>query len=96
MSEHRLSEPSGDDPVLARRARIGRWALAGQRLGYACLAVAIVIFAIGATTTFTSLVVVTVVVSLAVGSAVLLPAIVVGFGVRAADRDERRGGASGH
>ena len=95
MSEDR-SAPGGEDPVRARRARIGRWAVAGQRLGYACLGVAVVVFVAGAVTTFTSLVVVGVVASLAVGSAVLLPAIVVGFGVRAADRDERRGGARGH
>jgi hypothetical protein len=84
------------DPVKARRDRIGRLAAVGQQVGYACLGLAVVVFAVGAATSFGSLVVVTVVVLLAAGSAVLLPAIVVGFGVRAADRDERRGRTSGH
>jgi len=91
-----MSAAPDDDPVRERRARIGRWAVAGQRLGYACLGVAVVAFVIGAATTFSSVIVGTVVASMAVGSAVLLPAMVVGFGVRAADRDERRGGASRH
>lgn len=86
MSEH----PSTDDPVLARRARIGRLAETGQHLGYVLLGVAMVAFVVGAATSFTTAVVTVVVVALASGSAVLLPAIVAGYGVKAADRDDRR------
>lgn len=81
-----------DDQVRVRRARIGRLAGTGQRVGYALLAVAIAVFFVGAATEFTSVVVVVVVTALAAGSAVLLPAIVVGYGVRAAERDDRRAG----
>lgn len=76
---------------------MARLAGTGQRLGYAFLAVAIVVFFAGAATRFTPLVVAVVVVALAAGSAVLLPAIVVGYGVRAAERDDRRDpDAGGH
>ena len=81
---------SDDDPVRSRRARMARLAGTGQRLGYAFLAVAIAVFFVGAATRFTSVIVAVVVITLAAGSAVLLPAIVVGYGVRAAERDDRR------
>ena len=81
---------TGDDPVRSRRARIGRLARTGQRLGYALLGAAVVAFFVGAATTFTPAVVAVVVAALAAGSAVLLPAIVVGYGVRAAEREDRR------
>ncbi len=79
-----------DDPVRSRRERIGRLARTGQRVGYALLGVAVVAFFAGAATRFTPAVVAVVVVALAAGSAVLLPAIVVGYGVRAAEREDRR------
>ena len=82
----------GDDPVLSRRARIGRLAETGQRLGYGLLGLAIVAFVVGAVAGFRSAVVTVVVGALVAGSAVLLPAIVAGYGVKAADRDDRRGG----
>jgi hypothetical protein len=78
------------DPVRARRARAARLARAGQRLGYGLFGVAIVAFAAGVATRFTDLVVTVVVATLAAGSAVLIPAIIVGFGVRAAEREDRR------
>jgi hypothetical protein len=79
-----------DDPVRLRRARIGRLAGTGRRLGYALLGVAMVAFFVGAATRFTSVVVTVVVASLVAGSALLLPAIVVGYGVRAAEREDRQ------
>jgi hypothetical protein len=82
---------TGDhDPVRLRRARIGRLAGTARRAGYALLGVAMVAFFAGAATRFTSAVVAVVVASLAAGSALLLPAIVVGYGVRAAEREDRQ------
>ncbi|MGH9149533.1 MAG: hypothetical protein ACRD0F_04250 [Acidimicrobiales bacterium] len=79
------------DPVLARRARIARLAGAGRRLGYGLLGVAMATFGAGFFGRFTATVVVVVVAALAVGSVVLLPAIVLGYAVRAAEREERGG-----
>ena len=85
--------PDTTDPVLQRRARAARLARAGKGLGYGAFAAAVLAFAVGAASRFTPGVVTFVVVSLGVGSALLAPAIVVAYGVRAADREEGRGGA---
>ena len=77
------------DPVRARRQRIGRLAAAARRAGWALFGLAVVAFVAGVVTGLTDVVVVVVVGSLAVGSVLLLPAIIVGFGVSAAERDDR-------
>jgi hypothetical protein len=89
----RVSHVDGDDPVLARRARLARLANAGQRVGYGCFGVAMVVFVVGAIRGFTSLTVTVVVAALAVGSVTLAPAIVLGYAAKAADREERERGA---
>jgi hypothetical protein len=83
-------EPVSDDPVLQRRARATRFASNGKRIGYGFLLLAIVAFAVGAATDFAGWAVTTSIIGL-VGACVILPIpIVVGYGVRAAARDERR------
>ena len=85
--------PRGDtDPVRARRARWARAASLGQRAGYGAFGVAVVAFAAGVVTGLTDAVVVVVIGALAVGSLVLAPAIVLGYAVRAAERDDREQG----
>ncbi len=81
------------DGVQARRSRMDGLARMGKRVGYTCLLAAMIAFAVGAAAGFTPTAVTVVVVALAVGSAVLLPAIIVGYGVRAAEREERGGGS---
>jgi hypothetical protein len=85
--------PTGDpDPVRAKRAMMARLATAGKRLGYSLFLVAIAAFVAGAATRFTPPLVSVVVASLGVGAALLAPSIIVGYGVRAADREDRRAG----
>ena len=91
---HHAPVAGDDDPVLARRARIGRLVALGQRVGYGLWLVAIVVFVVGAATRFRPVMVTVVMGCLALGSAVLAPSIVISYGVRAADRDER--GSGGH
>jgi hypothetical protein len=79
-----------DDPVLERRERIARLVALGKRVGYAALGVAIVSFFVGVATSFARW---TVVVSTAglVAACVILPLpIVLGYGVRAAAREDRQ------
>jgi predicted cation transporter len=83
-----VNDPS-TDPVIARRRRLARLADRGQRAGYALFGLAIVLFVVGFAAGFSSGVVTAVVVALVAGSVVLAPAIVVGYAVRAADRDDR-------
>jgi hypothetical protein len=83
---------AGADPVRARRARIARLVELGQRIGYGLFGVAIVAFVVGFVSGFDGLVGTLVVVSLVVGSIVLAPAIVFGYAVKAAERDDRERG----
>ncbi len=93
MRTPRSDDNAGSDPVQARRARIDRLARLGKSAGYSGLFVALVAFGVGAAVGFTPVGVTVVIVALAAGSAVLLPAIIVGYGVRAAEREERGGGS---
>lgn len=83
---------NGVDPVLARRARIARLVEVGQRVGYGLFALALVLFVIGAAAGFTSVLTTAIVACLLVGSAVLAPAIVFGYAVKAAEREDRDAG----
>ena len=84
-----MTELPGADPVRLRRARAARFASMGKRIGYSLFLVAIVAFVAGAVAGFSSPYVTTVVVCLGVGSLLLAPAIVIGYGVKAAEREER-------
>jgi uncharacterized membrane protein len=78
-----------DDPVRARRARIARLTELGQRAGYALFGIAIVFFVIGFIVGYSGALVVIIVSSMLVGSAVLAPSIVFSYAVRAAEREDR-------
>lgn len=80
------------DPVLARRARIARLVAIGQRVGYGLFGLAIALFVVGAVTRYTAAVTTAIVAALLVGSAVLAPAIVFGYAVKAAEREDRDAG----
>ena len=81
------------DPVRARRARMARLAATAKRGGYALFVVAVLAFVAGAVRRdFGPPVVTVVAVTLGVGSVLLAPAIVIGYGVRAAEREDRRSG----
>jgi hypothetical protein len=81
-----------DDPVLARRARIARIAALGKRIGYTALLIAIVAFFIGVATSFPKWAVAVSIAGLAVSSVILPIPIVLGYGVRAAAREDRERG----
>lgn len=83
---------SGNDPVLARRERMRRLASIGQAVGYGLIALAVAAFGFGLVTGFTTTVTTVVTVCLVATTFVLAPAIVLGYAVRAAEREERGGG----
>ena len=78
-----------DDPVLRQRARVARLASAGQRAGYALLVLAIAAFVVGLVADFPPWTVIVVVASLVGTTVTLAPAIVLGYAVKAAERDDR-------
>jgi hypothetical protein len=63
-----------------------------NRLGYLCLGVAIVTFVIGFIVSFNATVSAVVITSMVIGSILLAPAIVLGYAVKAAERDDRERG----
>ena len=83
---------SSVDPVRARRVWVARLASVGQRVGYGLMGLALVLFGVALATDLPNGLVAAVVASLVVGSAVLAPAIVLGFAARAAEREDREAG----
>jgi hypothetical protein len=81
-----------NDPIRARRQQVARWSLLANRIGYLFLAVAIAVFVIGFALGFTPPVVSIVVATLLIGSALLLPSIILGYAVKAAEREDRERG----
>lgn len=77
------------DPVLARRAMIKRWVQVAQRVGYGLFGLAVLAFLVGFVVGFEEWLTAAITAALVVGSVVLAPAIVIGYGVRAADREDR-------
>jgi hypothetical protein len=80
------------DPIRARRQQVARWSLLANRIGYLFVAVAMAVFIIGFALGFTPAVVAIVVATLLVGSALLLPSIILGYAVKAAEREDRERG----
>lgn len=77
------------DPVLAQRARMARLASLGQRIGYLLFGLALAAFFVGLATGFAGWTTWTVMIALGLGSLVLAPAIVLGYAVKAAAREDR-------
>ncbi len=77
------------DPVLARRAAIARRVRWASRAGYGALGLAVVAFAAAVATGFPSMLVNMTIAGL-VATCVILPVtIIVGYGIRAAERADR-------
>jgi hypothetical protein len=87
-----VADGASTDPVLARRARIARLVAVGKRVGYSLFLVAIVLFAAGFAVGFDGIVGPAIIGCLVVGSLVLAPAIVFGYAVKAAEREDRERG----
>ena len=87
-----MTAPGTPDPVRARRLRIARVVEVAQRVGYALFGLAVVGFVAGFVVGFDGASVAVVVTCLVVGSIVLAPAIVLGYAVKAAEREDRERG----
>jgi uncharacterized membrane protein YidH (DUF202 family) len=87
-----VNESPAADPVRARRRQVARWTRLANRLGYLCFGIAIATFVVGFVGSFNNTVSTIVVTSMIVGSVLLAPAIVLGYAVKAAERDDRERG----
>ena len=77
------------DPVILRRRRIARWVGVAKRLGYFLLLLAIATFAAAAISGFDGVLVTVTVVALIAACVILPVPIVMGYGLRAAEREDR-------
>lgn len=84
---------NADDPVVVRRARIARWVALAKRVGYGLLLLAVVAFIVAAIAGFPTGVVTVTVVALIAACVVLPVPIVLGYGLRAAEREDREAAA---
>jgi heme/copper-type cytochrome/quinol oxidase subunit 3 len=83
---------ASDDPVRARRARFASWTLLANRIGYLVLALSMALFVIAFVIGFTPTMATLVLVPLIVSFVLLAPSIVLGYAVKAAERDDRERG----
>jgi hypothetical protein len=86
-----MSTPA-DDPVRARRAQFARWTLLANRVGYLLLALAVALFFIALVVGFNATMATLVVATMLLSFVLLAPSIVLGYAVKAADRDDRERG----
>ena len=77
------------DPVLARRRHLARWARLGRRCGYSLYGLSLAAFAAGLLGGFAAAPAAIAASCLVAGSVLLLPSIIIGYGVAAADRADR-------
>lgn len=88
-------DPSGadrNDPVRARRAKVAHYTLLANRVGYLFVALAVAVFIIGFAFDFNSAVVTIVTATMFIGFVLLAPSIVLGYAVKAAEREDRERG----
>lgn len=85
----------GEDPVAARRAVIARRVGWASRVGYGALGVAVVAFAVAVLTGFPTAVVNLTVAGLVTACLILPVTIIMGYGIRAAAREDREAGSGG-
>ena len=87
MSE-RVEPPTPEDPVLRRRRAVERWTLLANRVGYLVLALSVALLVIAFAVGFSSALAGAVIASLLVSFVLLAPSIVLGYAVKAADRED--------
>jgi protein-S-isoprenylcysteine O-methyltransferase Ste14 len=80
------------DPVRARRALVAKWTRVANRAGYVLLAAAVVLFFVALLTEFSGTMATLVVAALVAAWVLLAPSIILGYAVKAAEREDRERG----
>ncbi|MCU1389413.1 MAG: hypothetical protein JWL72_2751 [Ilumatobacteraceae bacterium] len=76
------------DAVRARRAAVAKWNAIASRVGYVMFLIAVVMFFVALATTFSQGKVTIITTTMIIGSVLLAPAIVIGYAVKAAEKDD--------
>jgi uncharacterized membrane protein len=90
MTDEPSHEPT--DPIRVRRAQVARWALLASRAGYVLFGLAVALFVVAFLVGFTAALVTAIVTSMIAGSLLLAPAIVLGYAVKAAEKEDQARG----
>lgn len=77
------------DPVRARRQQVAKWSLLANRIGYLLYAGTITCFVLAFAIGFNATMVTVMTFGLVGGSVLLAPSIVLGYAVKAAEREDR-------
>ena len=87
-------DPEGPavDPIRVRRAQVAKWTLLANRVGYLFIALAMALFVIAFAVGFSSTMATLVTITFVIGCVLLAPSIIVGYAVKAAERDDRERG----
>jgi len=88
MTSGRPSPSSPVDPVRARRAQVAKYSLLANRIGYLLYAGTIACFVLAFAVGFNSAMVTLMTIGLVGGSVLLAPSIVLGYAVKAAERED--------
>lgn len=88
MTNAENSDPTVD-PVRVRRAHIAKWTLLANRVGYLFVALAMALFVIAFVFSFNAVMATLVIVTLVIGCILLAPSIILGYAVKAAEREDR-------
>lgn len=86
-----MNQPQSD-PVRARRKLVAKYNLLANRIGYIFWAISISCFVMAFALGFKGPLVTVVIVTLIIGSILLAPSIIIGYAVKAAERDDRERG----
>lgn len=88
------SPPASDgvDPIRVRRAQVAKWTLLANRVGYLFVALSMALFIIAFAVGFSPTMASAVIITLVIGCVLLAPSIIVGYAVKAAERDDRERG----
>jgi hypothetical protein len=86
-----VNEPARD-PILEQRARVRRIADLAKRVGYLLFALTLVLFFVALATGFSGGMATAATITLIAGCIVLAPAILLGYAVTGAERDEEERG----
>ena len=92
MSNSPDTSHGAHDPVRARRAQVAKWSLLANRVGYLFVALAMALFVIAFAVGFSPALATSVIVTFVIGCVLLAPSIIIGYAVKAAERDDRERG----
>ncbi len=83
---------AASDPVRVKRAKIAKWTLLANRVGYLFVALAMALFFMAFVLGFNSTMATLVIIAFIIGCVLLAPSIIVGYAVKAAEREDRENG----